>query len=930
MDRQMFKKGGAAGFPDLSGDGQVTQRDILMGRGVIKMQQGGMAPMPAPMPAGPGPEVMAGAMGQIDPNSIDINQAAQGAMQQGIDPAMLEGMLGQYASQMDDLENAEDYEQVINGIRGDTAPIEQRYMELAGIVGQEDAQQTPESVLALVQPVMLMASVDQGIGGLAMDEMNAPVEGAMAEGIMSTVNMGAQEPTQGLGGPAPVNFNQGGPVVYMADGGDPLGGRLGEIYGQKQSLYSSILSPEDSSLELEQQTDMTKAQILFDIAQGALMFATPGERRMSPAERLAQAFTPVLGNISARAGELEKFKQGQRREERLLNLQALGAAETTLGAEEDAAAKARLQEEANNFSASESRLNRAHDITVKNMDFDFQNKDRLSQQDFTTRLQDLKFQNDVAILGLQNDYTVEGIQIRNKLEQDNLRLSSELRIAENTLSFDQQLQRDGVLNSYELERMDKGHGFNLALASHKGAIDREAQVFQNTFTAAESALDRAQRENLQLNDQNFRQLMQQEMQKFTSDQAEIDRAINKVQSQFDNDLALRGADRADATLSLQERAQVLDETYKLGMLSIEQLVANATKLGSEAKTSTITYLTNPDRLDKYANGTLGDDATTFEQLVLDYIDPKNNEVYDAKLGRYVKGSSTQLAPRVLAAIQKGNPTFYSTIAGQLNLDPSATVTTGGGTGTPTPTAAVTTGGGTGTPTPTAAAPGPAAPKNLGQATSQIFNPDGTVNEQSEVWSLTKPNRFDENIDYGQVIGLSRLYPGLVGMASEGYAELADGVPSEAAQMHKRAQADLTAFANDMLQFSTNLQGDRVLKFVQELIEQETKNLRPGGLLLKTNADAVASLEALRNGFEQAMQIESAKLTEYGGDSSGYKEDQVTNARSRMDQMKVLYNELLAFERGFASPAQGPGPVQRTEGDQSVGNARLQINQMRKR
>jgi hypothetical protein len=40
MDRQMFRNGGAA-FPDLSGDGRVTQRDILMGRGVIPMQQGG-------------------------------------------------------------------------------------------------------------------------------------------------------------------------------------------------------------------------------------------------------------------------------------------------------------------------------------------------------------------------------------------------------------------------------------------------------------------------------------------------------------------------------------------------------------------------------------------------------------------------------------------------------------------------------------------------------------------------------------------------------------------------------------------------------------------------------------------------------------------------------------------------------------------------
>jgi hypothetical protein len=31
-----MKKGGKAKFPDLSGDGKVTKKDILMGRGVIK------------------------------------------------------------------------------------------------------------------------------------------------------------------------------------------------------------------------------------------------------------------------------------------------------------------------------------------------------------------------------------------------------------------------------------------------------------------------------------------------------------------------------------------------------------------------------------------------------------------------------------------------------------------------------------------------------------------------------------------------------------------------------------------------------------------------------------------------------------------------------------------------------------------------------
>ena len=40
----MMKKGYKAGgkMPDLSGDGKVTQKDVLMGRGVIKKKAGGM------------------------------------------------------------------------------------------------------------------------------------------------------------------------------------------------------------------------------------------------------------------------------------------------------------------------------------------------------------------------------------------------------------------------------------------------------------------------------------------------------------------------------------------------------------------------------------------------------------------------------------------------------------------------------------------------------------------------------------------------------------------------------------------------------------------------------------------------------------------------------------------------------------------------
>ena len=43
-DTIYLKDGGSASkFPDLSGDGKVTQKDILMGRGVIKAAKGGLA-----------------------------------------------------------------------------------------------------------------------------------------------------------------------------------------------------------------------------------------------------------------------------------------------------------------------------------------------------------------------------------------------------------------------------------------------------------------------------------------------------------------------------------------------------------------------------------------------------------------------------------------------------------------------------------------------------------------------------------------------------------------------------------------------------------------------------------------------------------------------------------------------------------------------
>jgi hypothetical protein len=279
---------------------------------------------------------------------MGMDQMAMMAQEQGVDPAQLQGALEMAQGQMQQIDNAENYEQVINGIRGDQQPLEARYAELTSVVGQEDSQATPESVLTLLQPVMQMAAVDQGIGGLAAEEMTAPIEGPMAEGIMSTV---------GMGEPDPVNFSQGGPVIHMAEGGEPKSyeNRLKDIYQAKSNVMANILGTEDREAALADQRRMTQAQMLFDIAQGGLALASPTERSMSFGERLATSFNPVFGNIGARAGELEKFKQGQAAEQRALDLQAFNMASGELAAQEARA-----------FTARENSLTRQNALNIAN------------------------------------------------------------------------------------------------------------------------------------------------------------------------------------------------------------------------------------------------------------------------------------------------------------------------------------------------------------------------------------------------------------------------------------------------------------------------------------------------------------------------------------------------------------------------------------
>lgn len=102
----------------------------------------------------------------------------------------------------------EQYVQLMNEVRGDEVPLEGRVQELATKVGEKDAQDTPLSVLALVQPVFELEEQ----GGVAQTQQaqqmmqQAPIR--MNKGGIVHANQGLFADVQNLVGPGATSFLQ--------------------------------------------------------------------------------------------------------------------------------------------------------------------------------------------------------------------------------------------------------------------------------------------------------------------------------------------------------------------------------------------------------------------------------------------------------------------------------------------------------------------------------------------------------------------------------------------------------------------------------------------------------------------------------------------------------------------------------------------------
>jgi hypothetical protein len=270
-----------------------------MGGPAQPMPQDMMPPAPAPAPA--------------------MEQQVQGAesMGQEIGAKKAAEMIGT-------IDAAEDYQTLIDGIRGNSMPLEARYQELAGLVGEQDAMSTPESVLALTQPTIMMTeqgAMDSGIGELMQGiSGSVDMEGPMEEGVGSLMAAGA-------GNTPPANFRNGGPVEVrkFAPGGSVIS-EAQRMAPEFQKYFEGALDQKARAAALQEQREMSQAQMLFDVAGTALDFAgnTQGG---SIAERLANsaARTQLTDKIGTRAAGILSAKQAQSAEDRQMRMAGLQA-----------------------------------------------------------------------------------------------------------------------------------------------------------------------------------------------------------------------------------------------------------------------------------------------------------------------------------------------------------------------------------------------------------------------------------------------------------------------------------------------------------------------------------------------------------------------------------------------------------------------------
>ena len=290
---------------------------------------------PAQMEAPPA-QVMDPQMMAPPPQMMDPSMPPPGATQQVAGELMEQEGAALTDGIMSQVDSAQDYEELMNAIRGNELPIASRRGELAEYVGTPDAEQTPDSVLTLVQPTLSIVDAQGGLDSLMQEQADVVMEdgtGAptqMAGGLGSMLMAGQPE--------EPVQMADGGLVRKMANGSTgsayldgpvptflPAPGPALSGINKKDFMdrYKSFL-PTFMEAAGTPDKDLQKTQAYASLAGAGLRLAQgsrqPGATFLGD---LAGAFQPVPGELTAIASQGNKEKTAARLQAAALSGQML-------------------------------------------------------------------------------------------------------------------------------------------------------------------------------------------------------------------------------------------------------------------------------------------------------------------------------------------------------------------------------------------------------------------------------------------------------------------------------------------------------------------------------------------------------------------------------------------------------------------------------
>ena len=201
---------------------------------------------------------------------------------------------------------------LMNTLRGDMRSVDARYQELAQMVGDQAAQETPPEVLALLQ-AQLAQPAQGGIGALPQAQgMTPPQMGAAPQGAPGMPPQGAMP--QGMesappfpqGASAPQQFSHGGSVhPATPDGLPPMHAQVGAFVTPFARLAQMGA---DKAAMLGQEANMIGGQLLsrgFPQQFPAIMenLRGPGGRFLAEQSLKYPTLTQHLGNVGTRLAE---------------------------------------------------------------------------------------------------------------------------------------------------------------------------------------------------------------------------------------------------------------------------------------------------------------------------------------------------------------------------------------------------------------------------------------------------------------------------------------------------------------------------------------------------------------------------------------------------------------------------------------------------